>query len=228
MPSLADEIANLLNPAPREGDEEDDGFLTASERPTLMTEEERAVAAQVPSGCRMRAAIQMSEAEAARYAGRKVSRSDLAKRTTLSAPSADEDESFDEEDEEGEDEGSSGAEEGDEEMPTMGRDLLDMRSDDSDESGEEQEDGEGEEEEGEELSGEEGEEGYSDDDADESDGEEGEGRRARRRRSAEGGDSLYAEWSKLAEDEGALLAQLQASRSDETEAAKQAKQQRTM
>ena len=69
MPSLADEIADLLNPAPRDvdGDQDGDGYLTAAERPSLLTDSERASAAAPAGGRRMRGAgIQMSAAEAAR------------------------------------------------------------------------------------------------------------------------------------------------------------------
>lgn len=224
MPSLADEIAQLLNPAPKAGEDEEDGFLTHEERPSLISEQDRAAAAHAPPGRAIRGdAIQMSEKEAARYAGRRVSRQELERREWLrgraeeGGTSDDDDDGEEEEDEEEDSEHDGDEEEEEEGSDVEGRGLRGMRHRhvravrmDKGEveynSGADGADG------GEESSEDEG-NGESDERSD--DGEEGD-------------VTLYSEWANLAEGENALLKHLQASRSDESRAAAQAKGQHTL
>lgn len=84
MPSLADEIASLLNPKPDATYTEDDGFATV--HPSLLTEADRATAppAQAPAQARrrLRSGIDLGDAEA-KYAGRRISRERLQRRDQL-------------------------------------------------------------------------------------------------------------------------------------------------
>jgi hypothetical protein len=242
MPSLADEIAELLNPAPKDGDDDDEGLLTKAERPMLMTDDERAAAARVGGGRRLRgSSIQMSTEEEARYAGRKVSRAELSKRHALRLPAEKED---------GGDGvvwygGASGrvrrgravgvngvgvrggeSEDGSEEGSGQSEGLSEEGSGLDGESGEEEEESgeEGQSEEKREAEGESGEEGGSGD-------SESRLRHGPSRRLSGDGDadlSLYSAWSKVAEGESAILDQLRASRTDEVEAAAQAQKQHVM
>jgi hypothetical protein len=230
--SLADEIAALLNPAPAGSDDEEDGSLTAAERPSLLSDADRAAAAQPASaGRRMRgSAIQMSEVEAARYAGRRVNRSELLRRGSLQQGAGEGVGREDEEDEEAVDEDE---EDGDEEDEDEDEDDDEDEDEDEDENEDEDEEENADEDEDEDEDGEEDELDEDDEDdygeegceEESEDGLGGGGGGVSRR--ARGGDSgsLYAEWSKLAEGESALLKQLQASRTDEAEAATHAKRQ---
>ena len=80
---LADEIADLLNPAPTAEQGDDDEFVSSSQKPLgLLADDDVALEPSRSGGRRMRAAIDMS-ATGSKYAGRVISRDSLDRRRRL-------------------------------------------------------------------------------------------------------------------------------------------------
>ena len=149
---LADEIADLLNPAPTAEQGDDDEFVSSSQKPLgLLADDDVALEPSRSGGRRMRAAIDMS-ATGSKYAGRVISRDSLDRRRRL--PSHPEPSGVDDDDsgEAEEDDGDGDEVDDDEELDDD--DELDHGRDGVDFDGEQEEDWAGEEgEEGEEGSG---------------------------------------------------------------------------